>query len=253
MAATFITAGAEVFVAEAAEGTTANFSPNVTGSNRFLLAAACLSNAFGAAPTIDDVFLNGLTGTSIPKIGTDELFYFDAGVGSLHGLVAPALGTINIAAQWPGTPFKGGAGGIVYEGVDPTTPYVGRTTLGGAAGDVNTLLAQMTVPDCVVGQTVAGVVFCAHDNIAISAFTGVAGTTIRAQGAGELLGLAFIEKTATASDTILEINCNAGSVGALSWRMIAVRLNDAGGPPPSMLRRIAAMNGGFPNLSGGMQ
>lgn len=253
MAATFITGGAEVFVAEAAEGTTANFSPNVSGSNRFLLAAACLSNAFGTAPTIDAVYHNGLAGTDLPKIGTDELFYFDAGVGSLHSLVAPPLGTINIAAQWPGTPFKGGAGGVVYEGVDPATPYVGRTTHSGAAGDVTTLLAQMTVPDCVVGQTVAGIIFCAHDNIAVSPFTTVSGTDIRAQGSGELLGLAFIEKTATTSDTVLEINCNAATTGALSWRMIAVRLNDAGGPPPSILRRIAAMNGGFSNLSGGMQ
>jgi hypothetical protein len=155
------------------------------------------------------------------------------GTGS-HGVftLAPGpTGSTTLFGDWAGTPLQSAIGGICYSGVDQTTPFSGHVdatpTL---ATGVTTTVASVTVTGCTAGQTIVAAIGALSDTVTLSAFSAVAGTTLRVSDVtGTFVGVALLEKVATGASETLSVNVNASSSGGLYWTARGARVNDAAG------------------------
>lgn len=213
---------AAVFADEVANGTTSSITPS--GSNRAMFCGVASLNAFGGAPTITECRYGGSGGTALTKLGGDETFFSsNAGMALFWAAGSPSSST-TIYGSWSGG-IKAGLAAVTYTGVNQTTPIDGRATnTGGDGGPVTTTPASVTVSSTTAGQiTVAIVAF--STSTSTGSCSAVAGTTIRQQASGGLLGICMLEKTASGSSTTLDVNVDQSSAGALTWTAIGGKVN----------------------------
>jgi len=226
--ATYSAGVALAFDYEVANGTTGSYTPG--GDDRAVFGTIACGN-FGGLPTIDELRYGGSTGTVITRIGTDLTCFGGNGSHGIFGIAPGPTGSTTLFGDWTGTPLQSAIAAIHYSGVDQTTPFSGAVdatpTL---VGGVTTTVASVTVTGCTAGQTILAAVTGLSDNVSLSAFTAVSGTTLRVSDVtGTFCGIAMLEKVATGSSETLSVNVNCSSSAGLYWTARGARVNDAAG------------------------
>lgn len=224
--ATYAASTALAFDYNAANGTTGSFTPS--GSDIAVLAMVS-SIEFGSK-TINLCRYPNSSGTDLTRIGSDYSWNSTACLSALwEGVGIPASST-TLYSGWAASYLQSAIAGVAYSGVDQTTPFSGGVDNSGLVTSVTTTVASVTVTGCTAGQTIVAMVAANADNVTLSAFTAVSGTTIRASDVtGTYLGVAVLEKVATGSSETLSVNVNCGSSAILSWAARGIRVNDAAG------------------------
>lgn len=224
--ATYAASTALAFDYNAANGTTGSFTPS--GSDIAVLAMVS-SIEFGSK-TLNFCRYPNSSGTDLTRIGSDYSWNSTACLTALwEGVGVPASST-TLYAGWASSYLQSAIAGIAYSGVDQTTPFSGGVDNSGLVTSVTTTVASVTVTGCTAGQTIVAMVAANADNVTLSAFTAVSGTTLRASDVtGTYLGVAVLEKVATGSSETLSVNVNCGSSAILSWAARGIRVNDAAG------------------------
>ena len=229
--ATFSGAAAAAVFTEALNGTTGNVTPG-TGSNRYVFGGVAACRTFGGVPTIDDCRYGGSGGTQLTKLAESlGSLNFTNGSVAAYGVAGSPETLTNLFGDWADETFGAGVGGAFYEGVDQAGPIDDMTVATGLFGDpTSSELATLVVPNCVDGQVVVAMIGMTSGSVSAAAFTAVAGTTIRAQAAADLVGVALLEATNVGGgNTTLHVNVNQGSANSLTWAILGGRLIDAGG------------------------
>lgn len=212
----------------AASGTTGNFTPS--GSN--LAAFATVSIIEFGSKTLNECRLGGSGGSVMTRVGSDYSFHSTAILKGLFQLTGIAAAQTNGWSGWASTPLQCCISAAVYSGVDQTTPLSDEVQNTGQVTGVSTTVATITVPNCTIGQRIAGCVTANADNVSLTAFTAVTGEgTLRNQDhTNDYLGPVWLDKLATATgDNTLQVNVNTGSATQITWGFRAFRINDAAG------------------------
>lgn len=242
----FVDADADVFGFDVHSGSTPAFTQG--GTDRYVFGGGGGVD-FGGAPTISALKAGGSGGSDLVAILSDIAFYAAAGRFRVGDLVAgPGPGGTSDVYAAVSSGIQMAVAGAAYDGVDQTTPLNDATSNAGIEGGVSTTVASVAIPNVPSGEKGVAVLICASEVFAIQAFTAVGTAIIRAQalgGAGEeLLGICVVEQERTGGTTgtvTIQINCNAGSAGALAWGIGGGWLLSAagGGVPIAALARNA--------------
>jgi hypothetical protein len=227
--ATLVDAVAEVFAFEALSGTTSSFTQGSSG--RYIFGGAGWVG-FGPLPDVNALKYGGPSGTDITPGGADVSFFFGNAALTAGSAVPGPSGTTTIyAAATAG--LQGMAVGAAWEDVDSADDY---TTNSGAAGDTNTALCTITVPNCLANQWVTGKFIAVSGNVTIDDFTVDGGETTEILDQDLDPGVTFaavcaVRKQATANGSVtLQVRANSTSAAgtdALAWGATAERLIDA--------------------------
>ncbi len=224
--------GALAFDYNATSGETPDFTPS--GSN--LAAFAIVSLIEFGSKTINECRLGGSGGSVMARVGSDYAWSSTNCLTGLFELTGVAAALTNAYSGWASNPLQSCIAAAVYSGVDQADLASDYTENSGSAAASATTVATITIPNCVIGQRIAGAVSANADAVNLAAFTQVSGEgTIRSQStAGTFLGSAWVDKLATATgDNTLQVNVNSSVAANLTWGFRAFRINDvAGGANP---------------------
>ncbi len=226
--AEFSEGAALAFDYNATSGQTADFTPS--GSN--LAAFAIVSLIEFGSKTINECRLGGSGGSLMTRVGSDYSWNGTSCLTGLFELTSIAEDLTNAYSGWASNPLQSCIAAAVYSGVDQADPASDYTENLGSAAASTTTVATITIPNCVIGQRIAGAVSANADAINLTTFTPVAGQgTIRRQSiVGTYLGPAWVDKLATVTgDNTLQVNVNSSAVANLTWGFRAFRINDAAG------------------------
>lgn len=224
--ATYSAGVALAFDYEVTDGTTGSFSPG--GSDRYIF-GTIVCGGFSGLPSITELRYGGSSGTVITRIGSDLSWVGGNGSHSIHGIAPGPSGSTTLFGDWAATPLQSAIGAICYTGVDQTTPLSGVVDATPTfANATTTTVASVTLTGCTAGQTLVAAVGALSDGVVLSAFTAVAGTTLRVSDVtGTFVGVALLEKTATGDTETLSVNVNGSSSAGLYWTARGGRINDA--------------------------
>jgi hypothetical protein len=226
--ATYSAGVALAFAYEAENGTTDPYTPG--GSDRAVFGTiAC--GGFSGLPSITELRHGGSGGTVIPRVGSDLTWVGGSGSQGVFTIAPGPTGSTTLFGDWASTPLQSAIAAVHYSGVDQTTPFSGHVDATPTfANAVTTTVASVTVTGCTVGQTIVAAVCALSDGVVLSAFTGVAGTTLQVSDVtGTFVGVAMLEKVATGSSETLSVNVNGASSAGLYWSARGARVNDAVG------------------------
>jgi len=216
-------------------------TPNA-GADRFLLGGTSGMHLFSSAPTVSDFKYGGSGGTSMSALGAQ--FGIDSVLSNMRGYYAvggPSSASDLYSLFTVQDPQRVQMSGLCYTGVDQATPYSDYTVNNPTGtGSVTTLVASVTVPNCVAGQTVCALVHGYLGGLDGTVPTAVAGTTLVAQALRtdaeqSMSAVAVLEKIAASNGPVtLEVNLNQTTAGTIAFGALGMRLNAAeAGPPPA--------------------
>lgn len=207
-------------------GTTGSFSPG--GSNRAIFGAVSGREPSAPPPSLSDCKYGGSGGTSLTFVtGSDQNFSSGAGIVGTYRIAPGPSGSTTIYGILGGSSLGTCLGGVAYEGVDQTTPGDADAYNTGTAA-ASTTVASVTVTGIQAGDICIARVACSFGNNDGTAFTAVAGTTIRSQPSGgestTWNNQCWLEKESAGTSCTLEVNVNETTSGDLTWAAHGMRV-----------------------------
>jgi hypothetical protein len=225
---TFSAGASKAFTYSALSDTTASFSPG--GSNRFMAAGLTGREPAAPPPGLGDFKYGGSGGTSLTLLGGSSTQTIGSGstiVGTYWAVGTPSGATTGYGLL-TGSSLGSNMGVVAYENVNQTSPWDSHTYSSSAGVTGTTTVMSVTVSGISSGDVVIARGACTYLDNGGTAFTAVAGTTIRTQAATfdstTWIGHVWLEKVSAGSSVTLEVNCNQSPSSDFTWAMHGARL-----------------------------
>lgn len=210
-------------------GSTGAFSPS--GSDLVVIAAIGMVQ-FGTLPNVVECNTGGASGTPIPEVGTPLAWLSGNGELSLYVRAPGPSGSTDVYGEVDGGLLQMVLGGVVYSGLDQTTPIEGVVQNTSSAESVDTAVASVEVTGTTNGQKCGVWFFALADGVNLADFDvdGLSGMTLQSNSSfRDFMGACFVEATASGSSQVLSVNVNADAATNLTWAYKAFRMNEAAG------------------------
>lgn len=202
-------------------------APDVTvgsGSDRYALAIVG-EREFGVPAGVTAV---NLEAEALSQLGTDQTWFSGNGLATLWGRVAPGSGANRtLTADFAASVLANGVAGIVYDGVDQTTPTRDVDQNEGSGTAVTSASPSLTL------TTESGdrVVMCVVLRVDSGGTVTVSGETERVNGnASGLISWIIVDKTASGTSTTINPTLSfASSDYQMAYFAVALRESGGGG------------------------
>lgn len=225
---TFSAGESKAFTYSALSDTTASFSPG--GSNRFMAAGLTGREPSAPPPGLGDFKYGGSGGTSLTLLGGSSTQTIGSGstiVGTYWAVGTPSGSTTGYGLL-TGSSLGSNMGVVAYENVNQTTPWDSHTYADSTGVTGTTTVMSVTISGISSGDVAIARGACTYLDNGGTAFTAVAGTTIRTQAATfdstTWVGHVWLEKVSAGSSVTLEVNCNQSPSSDFTWAMHGARL-----------------------------
>jgi hypothetical protein len=194
-----------------------------SGSDRYALALVG-EREFG--PPADETAVT-LEAEALSQLGTDQTWFSGNGLATLWGRVAPGSGASRtLTADFAASVLAPGIAGIVYDGVDQTTPTrdVDQNEASGTAV-TSTTSASLTLTTESGDRVVMCIVIRVDNGGAVT----TSGETERVNGnASGVINWIIVDKTASGTSTTINPTLSFGS-SDYQMAFFAVALRESGG------------------------
>lgn len=223
---TFSAGASKAFAYSALSDTTASFTPG--GSDRFMAGGLAGREPSAPPPGLGDFKYGGSGGTSLALLsGSTQTLSFGAATVGTYWAVGTPSGSTTAYGLLTGSSLGSNMGAVAYENVNQTTPWDSHTYNSGTATGTTTVMS-VTITGISSGDVAIARGACTYLDNGGTAFTEVAGTTIRTQAATfestTWVGHVWLEKVSTGTSVTLEVNCNQSPSSDFTWAMHGARL-----------------------------